>query len=384
MPAVAIAAREPAAPATPTTIPATETMPSFAPSTAARSQFSRPLSPAVWGSPAGNTVASALVMASIETYGGPGHQQGEAALGPDRCLSGTRPDTTAGGCAAASLWAPVNANLDHRRSPARSVSAMKPGRRALAQWRRRTEWPLVAAAVLFLAAYAVPILHRGASPLERHVCTGVLIATWAAFGVDYAARLFLDTARRKHVSWYALDLLILVVPIFPIFKFLRVLRLLILFRVVNRKAAVALQGRVAAYVGGTAVLVIFCAALAELDAERHSHATGGPNIHSFGDALWWAVSTVTTVGYGDKFPTTVQGRLVAVGLMFAGIALIGLVTASFASWLIARVRQDEAESRAATAEDLHTLRLEITALRQDLGLRSVKAAPPPPEKKKTG
>lgn len=260
---------------------------------------------------------------------------------------------------------------------------MKPGRRALAQWRRRTEWPLVAAAALFLLAYAVPILHRGASPLERHICTAVLITTWVGFGVDYVARLYLDTARRRHVLWYALDFVILVVPIFPIFRFLRVLRLLMLFRVLNRKAAVALQGRVAAYVGGTAILVIFCGALAELDAERHSHVSGGPNIHGFGDALWWAVSTVTTVGYGDKYPTTVQGRLVAVGLMFAGIALIGLVTASFASWLIARVRQDEVESRAATAEDLHTLRLEITALRQELGLRSVKAAPPP-RKEKTG
>jgi voltage-gated potassium channel len=258
---------------------------------------------------------------------------------------------------------------------------MKPGRRALAQWRQRTEWPLVVAAALFLLAYAVPILHHSAPPLERHLFTGVLVATWAAFGVDFAARLYLDTARRKHVNWYALDFLILVVPIFV--HFLRVLRLLMLFRVVNRKAAVALQGRVAAYVGGTAVLVIFCGALAEVDAERHSRVAGGANIHGFGDALWWAVSTVTTVGYGDKFPTTVPGRLVAVGLMFAGIALIGLVTASFASWLIARVRQEEADSRAATAEDLHALRLEITALRQELGLRAVKAAPPPP-KKKTG
>jgi voltage-gated potassium channel len=213
---------------------------------------------------------------------------------------------------------------------------------------------------VFLLAYAVPILHHTASPLERHLCTGLLVDTWAAFGVDYVARLCLDTARRKHVNWYALDFLILVVPIFPFFRFL--LRLLMLFCVVNRKAAVALQGRVAAYVGGTATLVIFCGARAELDAERHSHVAGGPKIHGFGDAMWWAVSTVTTVGYGDTYPTTVQGRLVAVGLMFSGIALIGLVTASFASWLIARVRQEEVDSRAATADDLHALRSEVTAL----------------------
>ena len=81
MPAVAIAVRELVAPATPRTIPATETIPSLAPSTPARSQFNRPLSPGVCGSPVGNTLAFALVTHSIQTHSDPGHQQGEAGLG---------------------------------------------------------------------------------------------------------------------------------------------------------------------------------------------------------------------------------------------------------------------------------------------------------------
>lgn len=117
------------------------------------------------------------------------------------------------------------------------------------------------------------------------------------------------------------------------------------------------------YVGSAATTVIFCAALAVLDAERRR---AGANITNFGDALWWAVTTVTTVGYGDRYPVSAEGRLVAVGLMLTGIALIGVVTATVASWLIDRVREVETESRAATAADVHALRLEMVALREQL------------------
>lgn len=106
--------------------------------------------------------------------------------------------------------------------------------------------------------------------------------------------------------------------------------------------------------------IIFCASLAVLDAER---GRPGAIIVSFGDAVWWAVTTVTTVGYGDLYPVTTEGRLIAVGLMVAGIALIGVVTASVATWLIDRVRQVEAASQAATAADVHALRAEVLALR---------------------
>src|SRR6185437_17060771 len=111
--------------------------------------------------------------------------------------------------------------------------------------------------------------------------------------------------------------------------------------VLNRRATDSLRGKVAIYVAGATVIVLFCAALAVLDAERrNAHA----NITTFGDALWWASTTVMTVGYGDRFPVTVAGRFVAVGLMLGGIALLGVVTASIASWLIGRVRDAEASA----------------------------------------
>jgi hypothetical protein len=73
-----------------------------------------------------------------------------------------------------------------------------------------------------------------------------------------------------------------------------------------------------------------------------------------------------TVGYGDEYPVTTTGRLVAGGLMVAGIALLGVVTASLASWLVERVSEVEEESEAATRRDIAALQAELTALRREL------------------
>jgi voltage-gated potassium channel len=78
------------------------------------------------------------------------------------------------------------------------------------------------------------------------------------------------------------------------------------------------------------------------------------------------MTTVTTVGYGDRYPVTTEGRFIAGGLMLAGVALLGIVTASLASWLIDRVREVEEEAQAATRADVAALTAEVRALRAEL------------------
>jgi voltage-gated potassium channel len=118
-------------------------------------------------------------------------------------------------------------------------------------------------------------------------------------------------------------------------------------------------------------MVSTVAALAMLDAERDAP---NANITSIGDALWWAVTTITTVGYGDRYPTTTEGRVIALGLMLAGIALLGVVTATFASWLIERVSSENAADQAATVAHIDALMAEIKALRAEQRDRSDEGA----------
>jgi voltage-gated potassium channel len=219
-------------------------------------------------------------------------------------------------------------------------------------WERRSEWPLVGAAALFLAAYAWPILQPGLSKPAHLTCDLVTWATWVLFVIDYLIRLFQSQDRGRFFARHLLDLAVVALPLL---RPLRLLRLVMLLRVLNREATVSLRGRVAIYVAGGAALLAFVAALAVLDAERHStHA----NITDFPTAAWWAVSTMTTVGYGDHYPVTAAGRLAAVGLMIGGIALLGAVTATLASWLVDKVAEE------ATSTD--ELRVEIAGLRDEI------------------
>jgi voltage-gated potassium channel len=97
------------------------------------------------------------------------------------------------------------------------------------------------------------------------------------------------------------------------------------------------------------VAIIFAAAGLELVFEQHS--VGPTAIHNFGDAIWWALVTVTTVGYGDKVPMTGGGKWVATALMFTGIGLVGALTATIASFFVQEQNSTElAELKAQLAE----------------------------------
>lgn len=155
----------------------------------------------------------------------------------------------------------------------------------------------------------------------------------------------------------------LAVVALPILRPLRLLRVLTMLRVLNRSAATAFRGQVIIYVSGAASLLILVAGLAILDAERtHPDAT----ITSFGDSLWCALTTMTTVGYGDHYPVTGTGRAVAVALMLSGIALLGTVTATLASWIIQRIAENDASEQVATRAQVEALTAEIRALRNRL------------------
>lgn len=223
-------------------------------------------------------------------------------------------------------------------------------------WERWTSGPLLIAAAAFLAAYAVPIIRTDLPGALISTCQTVVWLTWGLFAADYLARLLLSKDRRGYARKHWFDVVIIALPFL---RPLRLLRLLALLRVLNRRASNGLRGQLAVYGVGGAGLLGFCGALAVLDAER-----GNPdaNIQNFGDAAWWAVATMTTVGYGDRYPTTGTGRLAAIGLMLGGIAVLGLVTAMLASWLVEQVKVSEERQTEELKADLEELQTGAGAL----------------------
>lgn len=224
------------------------------------------------------------------------------------------------------------------------------------RWESVLEIPLALVTLAFLAAYAWPILDQDLSATWKSVCRWAVWAAWAVLVADFLVRLALSSERWAFIKSTPLEIASIALPLL---RPLRLLRLVTLLAVVNRHAGGTLRGRVGVYVAGSVTLVVFVAALAVLEAERKV----GGNIESFGDAVWWSMTTITTIGYGDQFPISTTGRLVAVGLMLCGIALLGIVTASVATWLIDRVAEVDQESRAATQRDLAELRHEIAELK---------------------
>lgn len=233
----------------------------------------------------------------------------------------------------------------------------------LDRYERASEWPLFGLAVVFLAVYAVDILDDRLSASAHEALRVVDYVIWALFALDYVLRLTLATDRIRYWWRHLLDLLIIVLPIL---RPLRMLRLVILLRALNRRVAATLRGRILLYGLSSAVLLVFCGALAMFDAER---STTDANIRSFGDALWWATTTILTIGYGDRVPVTTEGRYVAVGLMISGVLLFGAVTAAFATWLIDRVRVEEEESQAATRHDLRAVHAQLDRIERRLEQR---------------
>lgn len=146
--------------------------------------------------------------------------------------------------------------------------------------------------------------------------------------------------------------------VLPMLRPLRLLRLVTLLAIVHRSSGQSLRGRVVIYATGATALLIGVAALAMLDAERHAQ---GAAITSYGTALWWAMETVTTVGYGDMAPVTTTGRMIAGALMIGGTALLGIVTAKLASWLVERVAEQDEASQAATRKQVADLSEEVRA-----------------------
>ena len=232
---------------------------------------------------------------------------------------------------------------------------MARARITLEHWEELTHWPLIIASLLWLIAYSWKVITdvQGTGAVVLWAVMGV---TWAMFVTDYLVRLLLARPRAKWFRGHLLDLAIVAIPML---RALRLLRVLTVMTFGKQTAGTVLRSRIAVYGAGATLLVIYLTALAVLDVERRAP---GANITNFGDALWWAFVTATTVGYGDYYPITPVGRIWAVGLMAGGIAIVGTVTATVSSWVIEKAARGRDDDEPSTRGQVRALTQQVTEL----------------------
>jgi voltage-gated potassium channel len=193
----------------------------------------------------------------------------------------------------------------------------------------------------FDAVMRVPIVVSVVLPLivvpasSSWIAIVVGIGSWLVFLVDYAVYVrYVPCYARSRIGYLDLFVVVATAPWFllPVASaggFVVVLRAIRLVRLARAgrgaRRLVARLSRVVVVAGS--VLVVSC--LVAYNAERATN----PEFASFGDSLWWGIVTLTTVGYGDIVPKTTTGRWAAVVIMITGIAVLGVLAGSLASFL---------------------------------------------------
>ena len=207
--------------------------------------------------------------------------------------------------------------------------------------------PLLCIAIGSLPLLLLEIVAHRLSDSDQTFLTAVNVTVFFAFAIDYVVGLAVTQERKSYVRMQWASLLIVIsqfLALLPALGFLGILRgaralrvIAALSRIVAIGAASKEQGRkffrekAASVAFGIAGLTLLSSAAAFTIAED---VGSGRRIGSFFDALWWAAATITTVGYGDIYPVTTAGRIIAVFTMVVGVSTLAVVTARIAQFLL--------------------------------------------------
>jgi voltage-gated potassium channel len=189
--------------------------------------------------------------------------------------------------------------------------------------------------------------HSSGSTSQAFVVS--LFVIWLVVVLEFAFRYIFVTDRRRYLASRQIEPVLIVLPFFQVWRIVGVERASVLWGEAVERFLAILGHRGLFRVLLAAVGLLFLGAWLVLLFEKNAPQS---NIHSYHDALWWAVVTVTTVGYGDRFPVSEGGRAVAVVLMLVGIGLIGVLTATVASFFVQEHTDANKDLLKASHEDL--------------------------------
>jgi len=202
-------------------------------------------------------------------------------------------------------------------------------------------WALTFLALAFLVAFSWPAFDPSPSANTFTYLNIVQWISWLAFAGDLAWGFVKSLDKKKFVLSHPLEIIAVALPML---RPLRLLRLISFGSLVLEKVSIGKSVGITIKVILTTLFFGYIAAIQITIVERLSPSG---NIKNFGDGLWWAFTTITTVGYGDRYPTTTEGRVLAVCLMVLGISLLGVISATIAAWFV-RLMQNEEQSKKST------------------------------------
>lgn len=227
------------------------------------------------------------------------------------------------------------------------------GEKNLAAWEERSSMPMFVASVLYLLAFAAPIVStRIQEPYDAYLNIIQLIL-WGLFAADYCVRLYLAPRRLYFITHNLMNLAIVLLPAWRIVSFLAMIHLTA-NRQYKRLSELGMK-----LFGYTAIFIIMFA----LSIYSVESSEPGAMIRDLPTAYWWTFTTLATVGYGDVYPVTGIGRVIAVVVMLYGVGLVAVATGALASWIIEKIGGVEEQEHPATKADVDDLRQEISELR---------------------
>jgi voltage-gated potassium channel len=241
--------------------------------------------------------------------------------------------------------------LRQRREAALSHPGLPSDRRVrIERVERLLRLPMAALGVAW-AVIGIIVLTTDSKGLAPEALVTALFVIWFIIVVECIVRYVVVPDRRQYFSDRRIEPAMIVVPAFQVWRLTGVERMTVLQREGAERFLAILRHRSLFRVLLAAVGLLFLGAWLVMLFESHVQ---GSNIHGYKDALWWGVVTVTTVGYGDRFPVSDGGRLVAVVLMMVGIGLIGVLTATVASFFMQEHTDANKEQLQAAHHDLGT------------------------------
>ena len=227
------------------------------------------------------------------------------------------------------------------------------GEKNLAAWEERSSTPMFVASVLYLLAFAAPIMStRIQEPYDGYLNI-IQMILWGLFAADYCIRLYLAPRRLYFITHNLMNLAIVLLPAWRIVSFLAMIHL-----TTNRQYKRLSELAVKLF-GYTAIFIImFALAIYSVESSEP-----GAMIRDLPTAYWWTFTTLATVGYGDVYPVTGIGRVIAVVVMLYGVGMVAVATGALASWIIEKIGGREEQEYPATKADVDDLRQEISELR---------------------